>query len=305
MNIRQCLWACAFLIGISTAALLSQDSHNEIAVDVNLVNVTATVIDGSGKSVDGLTAEDFRVFEDGKEQKISFFSHESQVPISVGVLIDNSGSLQDKLRQAVQTIRAIAATLSSNDEMFISTFNSRVEIRQRFTSNADAIQRSLNDIRPHGETAMFDAISAGLREMGSAKNRKRILILVSDGFDTKSRLNVGHAENLLNRSDTLLYAIGIDDADADKSLLHRPRYHIYDYMLGKLTSAGRGRLIRLYTGRNYDLRSLSELLLGELHQQYTIGYYRSATAANSESKNIEIHVLNPGLRVLTEKPKSD
>src|SRR5262245_65781260 len=104
MKTRQWIWACAFLMGMCPGALLSQDRRYEIAVDVNLVNLTATVIDDSGRSVDGLTAEDFRVFEDGQEQKISFFSHEAQVPSSVEVLSDKRGSQPDKTEAARQTI---------------------------------------------------------------------------------------------------------------------------------------------------------------------------------------------------------
>jgi Ca-activated chloride channel homolog len=278
----------------------SQEARYVLSVDVDLVNVTATVIDESGRCVDGLTADDFRVLEDGQEQKISFFSHDSQLPISVGVLIDISGSLQDKLRQGLQTVRGIASTLSSDDEMFVVTFNSRVDVKQSFTSNPQEIQTSLRDVHAHGETAVYDAIAAGLREMQKAKHQKRILLLITDGFDTKSKTSADQAEDLLKRSGVLLYAIGIDDDNNDTSI-RRPRYHIYDYMLGKLSSAGSGRVIRLYTGRNYDLDLLSERILGELHQEYTLGYYPIAGPGHDVSRNIEVHVAKPGARILNAR----
>src|SRR5262245_14607670 len=145
-------------IVVSPSGSTNSESRYVLSVDVDLVNVTATVIDESGRSVDGLTADDFRVLEDGQEQKISFFSHDSKLPISVGVLIDISGSLQDKLRQGLQTVRGIASTWSSDDEMFVITFNSRVDVKQPFTSNPQEIQSSLGDVRAHGETAVYDAI---------------------------------------------------------------------------------------------------------------------------------------------------
>jgi Ca-activated chloride channel family protein len=285
-------------------SLLSQEPRDLLSIDVELVNITVTVIDESGSNVQGLTAEDFQVFEDGRQQKISFFSHDARVPVSIGVLIDISGSLQDKLRQGLQTVREIAGSLSENDEMFVVTFNSHAEVRQKFTSNREEIQRSLGDIRAKGETAVFDAISVGLREMQTAKHQKRILLLVSDGFDTRSKINADQAEDLLKRSNVLLYAIGIDDDDNNPATRRRTRYHIYDYMLGKLTSAGGGRLIRLYTGRNYDLRSLSELFVGELHQQYTMGYYPNAAPDSAGWKTIEVRVTKPGIRIVGEKNKS-
>jgi VWFA-related protein len=302
----------AALICMTSAILLSQNpvvtppeavfskERNILKVDVDLVNVSATVIDESGKYVEDLTAEDFRVLEDGREQTISFFSHETRLPISLGVLIDNSGSLQDKLRQALQTVRGIAATLSPDDEMFVITFNSRVDIKQHFTSNPEEMQRSLRDLHAHGDTAVYDAIAAGLREMQTARNEKRILLLVTDGFDSKSKVTAAQAEDLLNRSNVLLYAIGIDDDNNDNSIRRRTRYHIYDYMLNKLSSAGRGRLIRLYTGRDYDLSLLAQRVLGELHQEYTIGYY-PAVRSDESSRSVEVHVTKPGTRILNER----
>jgi Ca-activated chloride channel family protein len=280
---------------------VSQDRRYVLSVDVDLVNVAATVVDESGRYVDGLGAADFQVLEDGQEQKISFFSHDSQVSISLGVLIDTSGSLQDKLRQSLQTVRAIAAALSPGDEMFVINFDSHVQVRQRFTDNPEDMQRALRDMHAHGETAVYDAIAAGAREMQAAKNPKRILLLVSDGFDTKSKITAAQAEDLLRTSDLLFYAIGIDDDNNDASIRRRPRYHIYDYMLGKLAGAGGGRVIRLYTGRTYDLPHLSDLLLGELHQQYTMGYYPTVGPANGNSRNIEVRITRPGARILSQR----
>jgi len=293
--------ASAALICMTSGILISQNSGYVLSVDVELVNVSATVIDEAGKSVEDLTAGDFRLIEDGQEQTISFFSHDTRLPISLGVLIDNSGSLQDKLRQALQTVSGIAATLSPNDEMFVMTFNSRAELKQRFTSNPEEIQRSLRDMHAHGETAVYDAIAAGLGEMQTAKYEKRILLLVTDGFDSKSRSTAAQAEDLLKHSNVVLYAIGIDDDDNDATTRHRTRYRIYDYMLNKLSSAGNGRLIRLYRGRDYDLTLLARNVLGELHQEYTMGYYPVVRPGDESSRRIEVHVTKPGTRILNER----
>jgi len=309
----RCILAGAALICISAGLLRAQDvavapsataaasePRYVLSVDVNLVNVTATVVDETGRHLNGLTADDFRVLEDGQEQKISFFSHESHTPISLGVLIDVSGSLQDKLRQGLQTVRGVASSLSSDDEMFVITFNSRVDLKQSFTSDPQKIQSALGDVRAHGETAVYDAIAAGLAAMQNARHEKQILLLVTDGFDTKSRTTADQAEALVRSSGVLLYAIGIDDDNNDRSL-RRPRYHIYDYMLGKLSSAGSGRVIRLYTGRHYDAEVISEQVLGDSQQKYTLGYYPSARPGHDVWRNIEVRVDRPGVRVLNEK----
>src|SRR5262249_10435750 len=141
-----------------------------------------------------------------------------------------------------------------------------------------------------------DAIAAGLVEMQKARYSKRILLLLSDGFDTRSKTKPNEAEEMIRASKVLFYAIGIDDDDNNPPR-RRPRYHIYEYMLRKLSAAAGGDLIRLYTGRNYDLASLSQSLLGTLHQQYMLGYYPAAATTNGESRKIEIRVAKPGARI--------
>jgi Ca-activated chloride channel homolog len=274
-----------------------QDPRYRLNVEVELVNLTATVLDDSGKYMNGLTPQDFQVFEDGQEQKISFFSHDLRVPISVGVLIDSSGSMRHKLQQALQTVREIALALSPQDEMFVISFNSDVTVRQRFTSNMQEVQRSLRDIRSSGETAAFDAIQTGMQEMKSAKHNKKIMLLVTDGFDTKSHINATQVEDILKRSEVLAYAIGIDDDDDDPAALRRTRYHIYHYMLNRIASISGGRAFRQFTGRNYALNTLAQVLLEELHQQYTLSYYPTSFGEGSVFRQVEVKVKKAGSQI--------
>ena len=273
-----------------------QDPRYRLNVEVELVNITATVLDDGGKYMDGLQPGDFELYENGEPQKISFFSHDLRVPISVGVLIDSSGSMRHKLQQALQTVREIALALSAQDEMFVVSFNSDVNVRQRFTSNMQEIQRSMRDIRAGGETAAYDAIQIGMEEMKKAKHNKKILLLVTDGFDTRSHINATQTEDILKRSGILVYAIGIDDDDDDPLALQRVRYHIYHYMLGRLSGLSGGRAFRLFTGRNYALNSLATLLLEELHQQYTLSYYPPFREGNDWRK-IEVKVKKTGSQI--------
>jgi Ca-activated chloride channel homolog len=275
----------------------SQDPRYRLNVNVELVNVTATVLDEQGKYMDGLKLEDFKVFEDGQEQKISFFSHDLRVPISVGVLIDSSGSMRHKLQQALQTVREIALALSPQDEMFVVSFNSDVDMRQRFTTNMQQVQRSMRDIKSGGETAAYDAVQIGMEEMKNAKHNKKILLMVTDGFDTKSHINATQVEDILKRTEVLVYAIGIDDDDEDPLVLRRTRYHIYHYMLGRLTSVSGGRAFRLFTGRNYALNSLAQVLLEELHQQYTLSYYPTSVPDKNVWHQVEVKVNRPGSQI--------
>jgi Ca-activated chloride channel family protein len=275
----------------------SQDPRFRLNVQVELVNVTATVLDESGKYMDGLRLEDFQVFEDGQEQKISFFSHDLRVPLSIGVLIDSSGSMRHKLQQALQTVREIALALSPQDEMFVVSFDSDVSLRQRFTTNMSDVQRSMRDIKSGGETAASDAIQMGMEQMRSARHQKKILLWVTDGVDTKSRVNATQVEEILKRSEVLVYAIGIDDDDDDPLVLRRTRYHIYHYMLGRLTALSGGRAFRLFTGRNYALNSLAQVLLEELHQQYTLSYYPTSAADKDTWHQVDVKVRKAGSQI--------
>ena len=289
------------LLLLMFTAPLWQDQRYVLSVDVELVNVSVNAIDASGKPIEGLTAADFKVFEDGREQQLSFFAHDAHVPVSIGALIDVSGSLQDKIRQGLQTVNEIAAGLSARDEMFVIAFNSRAQLRQSFTNEPEQIQRSLRNIHTGGETAVYDAISFGLAQMKSAKNKRRVLLLLSDCFDTRSKIKADQVEDMLKNSDTLVYAIGLDDDDNDPQTRKRPRYHIYEYMLNKLTRASGGRLIRIYSTHDYDLRRLADGLLGELRQEYTMGYYPADHSADSKLRNIEVRVTRSDVRVFGEK----
>lgn len=274
----------------------TENNPVRVNVSVDLVNIAASVRDSTGKYLDGLTQENFTVLENGVEQKLSFFNHDTQANLSVGVLVDTSGSMRHKLQQALQTVREVSLALSPQDEMFLITFNDEVDIRQKFTRNPAETARALQGVRSGGETSVYDALQVGIQEMRNAKNGKRILLLVSDGFDTRSRITMDQALEQLKRSQLQLYAIGIDDDDNDPLVLRQPRYHIYLYMLGEFTGASGGQTFRMFTGRSYALDSIAAIILEELHQQYTLGYYPS-TAKDGSWRTLQVRVDRPGLIV--------
>ena len=298
------LWSGAFAVGQnlptedleSAADGTGQGAQFRLAVEVELVNVRTTVLDSAGRYVEGLTENDFKIFEDGVNQEISFFSHDQRVPVSMGILVDTSGSMRHKMQQALQTARELAVALSPTDEVFVIAFSDSNKVLTEFTANGPHIPGIFRGVRSGGETAAFDAIALGLEMMEAAKNDKKILLLITDGFDTRSRLKADDIDGLLRRSEVLVYAIGIDDDDSDPEVQRRTRYHVYHYMLARLTDVTGGRAFRLYTGRRYALQSLAEILLEELHQQYTLSYY--PTSLNDTSwKEISVTLDFPGTTV--------
>ena len=277
-------------------AVRKADDPIRLNVSVDLVNVAATVRDASGRYLDGLTAENFKILENGVEQKVSFFSHDKLANLSVGVLVDTSGSMRHKLQQALQTVREVSLALGPQDEMFLITFDDSVDVRQKFTRNPEEIQRALRGVRSGGETSVYDALAVAIKEMQFARNGKRILLLVSDGYDTRSKINMDQAMEQLKRSQLQLYAIGIDDDDNDPLVLRQPRYHVYLFMLGGLTGASGGQTFRMYTGRNYALDSIAAIILEELHEQYNLGYY-PLTPKDGTWRTLEVQVDRPGSNV--------
>jgi Ca-activated chloride channel family protein len=263
---------------------------------VDLVNVSATVRDAGGRYIDGLKQENFTLLENGIEQKLAFFNHDTQANLSVGVMVDTSGSMRHKLQQALQTVREVSLALGPQDEMFLLTFNDDIEMRQKFTRNPEDVSKALRGIRSGGETSVYDAMQVAIQEMKNARNGKRILLLVSDGYDTRSKINMEQALDYLKRSQLQLYAIGIDDDDNDPLVLRQPRYHVYLYMLGEMTGASGGQTFRMYTGRNYALDSIAALILEELHMQYTLGYY-PAIPKDGSWRTIQVKVDRPGATV--------
>jgi Ca-activated chloride channel family protein len=272
------------------------DNPIRLNVNVDMVNIPAVVKDTTGRYIDGLKQDDFTVLENGVQQKLSFFAQDTLANLSVGVLVDTSGSMRHKLQQALQMVREVSLALGPQDEMFLVTFNDEVDLRQKFTKNPEDIGKALRGIRSGGETSVYDAVKLGVEEMKNASNGKRIILLVSDGYDTRSKMTMDGAIDLLKRSQLQLYAVGIDDDDNDPLVLRQPRYHVYLYMLGELTSASGGQTFRMYTGRNYALDSIAALILEELHQQYTLSYY-PATPKDGTWRKIEVKVERPGTNV--------
>jgi Ca-activated chloride channel family protein len=208
--------AVAALLVLESSALIGQQQPPQgegfrFRSGIELINVTAAVIDGNGRFVPGLRKEDFRVYEDGELQTISHFSNE-RVPVSLGIVLDTSASMAgDKWAAALAALdRFIFELLDQEDEIFIYRFSGDPELAQDWTTDRHALRRSLNRMVPAGGTAMYDAVAEALPLAQAGKHRKKALLIVSDGNDTSSRTPIMDVKQLVRESETLVYAIGID-----------------------------------------------------------------------------------------------
>jgi len=194
---------------------------------VDLVNVTATVTNDNGRFVPGLRREDFSVYEDGRPQEISHFSSE-RVPVSLGILLDASGSMTaDKMSAARAAIdRLIYDLLDKDDELFFVEFATRASITQGWTKDRGLISRAVKNVDAIGATAIYDAVATAIPVAQSGSNRKKALLVISDGNDTNSSTPAGELRQRIRESDVLVYALGIDGTPSRRFEPVRPPVQI-------------------------------------------------------------------------------
>jgi VWFA-related protein len=190
---------------------------------VELINVTATVTDGSGRFVPDLRREDFLLYEDDQLQTVTHFNSE-RVPVSLGIVLDTSGSMAgDKMRAAQSALnRFLYDLLDREDELFLYRFSNDPLLLQNWTTDRALLSRALGRIVPNGGTAMYDAVAEALPLAEEGQNRKKALLIISDGNDTSSRVDVREVKQLARESEVLIYAIGID-GDGAPTLRRQPR----------------------------------------------------------------------------------
>src|SRR5881296_2915669 len=152
----------------------------QLKVDVALINVVATVTDETGHYVSDLTENDLIVEEDGKRQTISHFSQSNDLPVSMCVVLDTSGSMERKIGTATTAVERFIRTVHRDDDIFLMTFSNRPELRQDFTDDRDKLASALRRVTVGGGTALYDALEESLRKVKSGKHDKKAILLITD-----------------------------------------------------------------------------------------------------------------------------
>ena len=190
---------------------------------VELINVTTTVTDEDGRFVPNLSKEDFRVFDDNQPVEVTHFSNE-RVPVSLGILLDTSGSMTpDKMSAARGAIRRFIDLLGPDDEMFIYRFANVPELVQGWTRDQRVLVRAVDSIYAGGGTALYDGVADALPVAQSGKNRKKAVVLISDGNDTGSEMSPRELKEMIRQSEVMVYAIGVDGRLSTSTGLGSPR----------------------------------------------------------------------------------
>jgi Ca-activated chloride channel family protein len=263
-------------------------SDRSIRVDVDLVLVNVTVTDPFNRLVTGLEQENFRVFEDNNEQEVVHFSSED-IPISIGVIFDMSGSMSNKVDKARLAAVQFFKTANPEDEFFLVSFNDRAELTSRFTSSVEELQTRLMYTAAHGRTALLDAVYLGLSQMRGAHNAKRALLIISDGGDNHSRYNESDIKNFVKESDVQLYAIGIFDPLGFRN--RTPEELNGPTLLAELTEVTGGRVFSVENLN--DLPDTAAKIGMELRNQYVLGYKPSSHRRDAKWRKIKVKLRPP------------
>jgi VWFA-related protein len=262
--------------------------RSNIRVESTLVLIPVTVTDPFNRFVTGLDKENFKLFEDKKEQDILQFSSED-APLSIGVVFDCSGSMGSKLEKSRQAVAQFLRTANPEDEFFLVQFNDTADLVQPFTQNLEEIQNRLTFTQSKGRTALLDAIYLSLHEMKKARNPRKALLLISDGGDNSSRYTETDIKNLVKEADVQIYAIGIYEPVGARSRTPEEL-------------AGPGLLTEVAEqtgGRQYAVENLAELAdiaakIGvELRNQYIIGYSPRNQERDGKYRRVEVKLNQP------------
>jgi Ca-activated chloride channel family protein len=259
--------------------------EQSIRVDVDLVLVNVTVTDPYNRLVTGLERENFRIFEDKGEQELTHFSSED-VPISIGVIFDLSGSMGNKIDKARLAAIQFFKTANPQDEFFLVGFNDRAQLVSRFTTSVEELQTRLMYTAAKGRTALLDAIYRGLSEMRNARNTKRALLIISDGGDNHSRYNESDVRAFVKESDVQLYAVGIYEPSGARG--RTPEELSGPSLLSELTELTGGRAFSVENLN--DLPDIASKIGMELRNQYVLGYRPSNRDRDGKWRKLKVRL---------------
>ena len=259
-----------------------------IKFDVDLALVNVTVTDPYNRLVTGLETDNFRVYEDNIEQEVVTFSAED-VPISIGVIFDFSGSMSNKVGKAREAAIQFFKTANPQDEFFLVSFNERAELTSEFTNSVEDLQSRMMLTQPKGRTALLDAIYLGLSQMRGAHNAKRALLILSDGGDNHSRYNESDIKRLVKEADTQLYAVGIFDPLGYRN--RTPEELGGPSLLSEVTEMTGGRVFAVE--KLDDLPDIASKIGMELRNQYVLGYRPSNKAHDARWRKLKIKLRAP------------
>jgi Ca-activated chloride channel family protein len=282
----RCLLAFA-LLAVSTLSLAQNlnDRDYNLTVDVELVQLPISVLDKDGLPVRGLQQANFTIYEDKVQQDITLFKHED-IPLSIALVIDASGSMSDKLERLHASAMTFVRESNPDDETAIESFADDVTLEQDFTRNQHNLSRALAEITPNGNTSLYDAVFLAAKHLNEQGfHDKKVLLVVSDGEDNKSRYKLKEVLSAIRESKIILYAVGLLTPD--------PLFTPNDgkKALKKLAEATGGA--SFFPKNLNEVEEICKKIARDLREQYTVGYMPSNNQQDGSWRKIQVRVNPP------------
>src|SRR5438874_2723546 len=269
----------------------SQDSNagkqgSSIKVDVNLVVLHTTVLDDRHRFADGLKSENFRVFEDKVEQKLSVFKRED-IPVSMGLVIDNSGSMRDKRPRVNAAAITLVQASNPQDDVFVVNFTDDfyLDLHKDFTSSVPELKEALERIDSRGSTALYDAIVGSIDHLKKAGRDKHVLLIVTDGEDNSSHFTLEKTIHEIQKTDTVIYTIGLLSQESKKSAKKARR------ALEDIARASGG--VSYFPENVEDVHNICQQVAHDIRNQYTLAYYPTNTRRDGTFRSVTVEVTPP------------
>ena len=285
-------WSLAAILVTAAAGpvLFAQDAPARFQSGVDLISVTATVVDQNGHLVTGLPREAFEVYEDGERQAVAQFTN-GRVPVSLAVLLDVSDSMHGQrlvdARAAVE--RFLFELLDEEDEFSVLAFNHEPVPLTEWTQAPEVVRRAMGALRPFGSTALYDAVLTALPMMGTRTKQRAAVLIISDGADTASDATLREVRSALVRTDAFVYAIAIDPP-ARRAINETVNVSALNEITGG--SGGNTELVHETAG----LVAATARIAEELNSQYVLGYH-SPRPPDGKYRSIRVRVTTQDYRV--------
>src|SRR5713226_3426859 len=272
--------------GQAVAALTMFDSGAKpLRVNVDLVLVPVTIMDGMNRLVKGLDRNDFEVYEGENPQDIRYFSSED-APVSIGIIMDVSGSMASKMERAREAVMEFLNTANPQDEFFMITFSDKPQEASDFTQRVEDVQAKLLYTSPKGRTALLDAVYLGISKMRQAQYQRKALLIISDGGDNHSRYTEREISSLVKEADVMIYAIGIYDR----------QFMTLEEALGPQLLHTMSEVTGGYAfciDNPNDLTSVAKAVGIMLRNQYLLGYRPGSEARDGKWHKVKIKLKWP------------
>ena len=276
----------------STQPIFSQEKDVLIKIDTPLVIMNATITDEKGNPVPGLKKNQFRVFEDGKEQNVDFFEAQ-ETPFAAIILLDTSGSMETRVSLAMSAAINFLDGLRPEDKVAIYNFDSKVSMVQDFSNSRD-INHRIFDLKAYGWTVLNDAVYDAAQLLKNRKEKRKAIIVLSDGEDSKSHRSESKALKAALAADATIYTVDMSSVSGGST-----RRMNSQRALKKFSKKTGGTFIKTPGGA--DLRKAFKSIVSELGTQYTLGYHPQNNKRDGKWRKIELRVKMPDLQIRTRK----